>query len=269
MKTLVVDDERWMLMRFAEECKDIGVIELLESFTNPLKALEFAKKTLVELAFLDISMPGMSGLQLSDELRAIYPEIIIIYISAHDQYMVEAFRDKAADYYLMKPYTSDDIKSVIARAKLLSVRQKKRIYIETFGRFNIYLDGNFVRFTSAIAKEIFALIVDKRGTALGNREAFYTLWEDRAYDHQEATCYRKGLKKLRDTLDAAGIGDILISSGKEHRLDISKVDCDYYQFLEGDPEAMQKFRDEYMLDYSWGEETTGVLLEMLHETQPV
>lgn len=262
IKTIVVDDERWMLVRFEEECKGVEAIELVEKFNNPLKALDFARENVVELAFLDISMPGMTGLTLSDKLRAIYPDIIIIFISAHDKYMVEAFRDKGADYFIMKPYTSEDIRSVIERAKLLSVRQKKTIYIETFGRFNIYKDGKFIRFTSAIAKEILALLVDKRGTALGNKEAFYTIWEDRAYDHQTAASYRKGLRKLRDTLDEAGIRDILISSGREHRLDITKFDCDYYQFLEGEPEAIQKFRGEYMLDYSWGEETTATLSAM-------
>jgi two-component SAPR family response regulator len=173
--------------------------------------------------------------------------------------MPQAFRDQTADYYILKPYTKQDLISAAQRASLLRLRQKKRIYIETFGRFNVYVDDKFVLFKSRIAKEILALLVHKRGTALGNKEAFFTIWEDEPYDHQTSTAYRKGLRKLKDTLSNFGIEDILISSGKEHRLDITKFDCDYYDFLNHDPDAIRKYQGEYMLDYSWGEETAAYL----------
>lgn len=262
MKTIIVDDDLWMIKRFEMESADIEDIKLQKSFTNPYEALEYVKdeKHTVELAFLDIEMPGMSGLELGAELKKLRPGIVIFYLSAHDIYMVEAFRSRSADYYILKPYSHDDLQDAAHRAKLLSVRQKKRIYIETFGSFNIYLDGQILLFKSRIAKEIMALLVHKRGTALNNKEAFYIIWEDAPYTHEKATGFRKGIRKLKDVLEAAGISDILISSGKEHSLDISKVDCDYYDFLNGDIEATKKFNGEYMLDYSWGEETTAELI---------
>lgn len=263
MKTIIVDDDIWMIKRFEMESAGIEDIKLQKAFTNPYEALEYVKDgNAVELAFLDIEMPGMTGLELGAELKRVRPGIVIFYLSAHDIYMVEAFRSRSADYYILKPYSREDLQDAAHRAKLLSVRQKKRIYIETFGRFNIYLDGQILLFKSGIAKEIMALLVHKCGTALSNKEAFFTMWEDVPYTHEKATGLRKGMCKLKDILESAGISDILISSGKEHSLDISKVDCDYYDFLNGSIEATKKFHGEYMLDYSWGEETAAELIEI-------
>ena len=217
----------------------------------------------MDLAFLDIEMPKMTGLNLSDELRALYPDVIVIFVSAYDQYMSEAFRTRAADYYVLKPYTKADVEAVFQRAKLLSRRLQKPVYIETFGRFTVYLNGTPLKFTSQDAKELLALMVDKRGTVLGNQEAFNQMWEEREFDHSTAVSLHKALRKLKDTLTSAGIGNLIEPvppSG--HRLNVDMVDCDYYQFLERDPEAVRKFCGEYMSEWTWGEETVGYLTSL-------
>ena len=161
---------------------------------------------------------------------------------------------------MMKPYTKEDVESAIQRAKLLSRRLAKRIYIETFGRFSVYVDGRPIKFTSADAKELLALLVHKRGTALGNQEAFNLMWANRNYDHNNAVSLHKALRKLKDTLQNIGIGDLIQQIPPNgHRINTELFDCDYYQFLAGDPEAMRKFDGEYMNEWSWGEEVIGNL----------
>ena len=266
MRTILVDDERWGLERFELECAGIADIELTGKFSDPLKALAFARENRVDLAFLDIEMPKMSGLELSRQLRALYPDVIIIFVSGHDRYMPEAFRDREADYYLLKPYARADVEAVCHRAKLLSRRFAKRIYIETFGRFAVYLDGTALKFTSADAKELLALMVNKRGTALGNQEAFNMMWEDRYFDHSSAVSLHKALRKLKDMLEKAGVRELVIQvSPSEHRVNTELFDCDYYQFLEKDPAAIRKFCGEYMVEWSWGEETAGLLTQLKAE----
>ena len=82
MKTIIVDDELWSVDQFKIECEQLEDIQLLGYFDNPYDAIEFAKETKVELALLDIEMPGMNGIELGKELRKIYPKIIIVFISA-------------------------------------------------------------------------------------------------------------------------------------------------------------------------------------------
>lgn len=264
MKTIIVDDEKYSREHLLEECVDLADVEIIREFESPVEALAYARQNRVELAFLDVEMPIMNGLELSDQLRGVYPDMIVIFVSAHDCYMPDALSRRGADYYLVKPYTRAEIEAVVKRAKLLSKRFAKRIYIETFGRFNIYLDGVPINFTSMDAKELLALMVDRRGTALENREAFGEMWGDKPYENTSASSLHKALRKLKDTLDNAGIGDLLVRvSPNEHRVDTDLFDCDYYQFLNGDQSARQKFAGKYMANWTWGEDVAVQLIETL------
>ena len=133
MKTILVDDEPWAMKQFERECSSIRSIELVGVFDDSLKALDYAKQHAVEFALLDIEMPDMNGIELSKHLKELHPGIIIVFVTAHEEYFSD-FLNVQADYYVMKPYTKKDVESVIERAKLLSARFKKRIYMRTFGR---------------------------------------------------------------------------------------------------------------------------------------
>ncbi|MDO4549557.1 MAG: hypothetical protein Q4D04_15815, partial [Clostridia bacterium] len=178
----------------------------------------------------------------------------------HENYMPDAFRRRGADYYIVKPYQRSDVEAVVKRAKLLSKRFAKRIYIETFGRFCVYLDGKPISFTSDDAKELLALMVDRRGTSLSNQEAFNCMWPNRNYDNASAVSLHKALRKLKDTLRKSGIEDLIIQvSPSEHKVDTDLFDCDYYQFINDDPAAIRKYSGRYMANWSWGEDTAAEL----------
>ena len=165
MRVMIVDDERLALRQFMMETEDIPGIELAGAFSNPLQALEYLKENPVEAAFLDIEMPELNGIVLAGKMREISPDLVVIFITGYEQYTLDALKVKA-DYYMTKPYDSRDIKEVLERAKLLSARQKKRVYIRTFGRFDLFIDGKAVYFSNTKAKELLALCVDHRGGAL-------------------------------------------------------------------------------------------------------
>ena len=265
MKTIFVDDELWMLKQFKTECSDIPDIEMVGEFTSAEDALEYALNNPVEFALLDIEMPGMNGVELARELRKINPEVIIVFVSAHSEYLADFINIKA-DYYVIKPYERQDVLDVIKRAKLLSGRLKKRIFIRTFGSFEVFLDDKPVYIRVAKAKELLALMVDKMGAILTPQEALDRIWEGRSYDSNSASVYRVNMKKLRDTLKEAGIDEILVDGNKRGKyLDTSRFDCDLYDFLDGDRKAVNSFNGEYMTDYSWAEARIGNLLEIKDE----
>jgi len=259
MKTILVDDEYWALEGFEQECSGEPEIEIVGKFMSAEDALEYAKDNLVEFALLDIQLSGMDGVHLARKLRKLYPDVIIIFLTAYKEYL-EDFIDMKADYYVLKPYTKKDVMDILERAKLLSGRFKKRVSIRCFGDFEVFVDGKPLVFSSARAKELLALIVDKRGGTVLHRPAYDILWECRPYTNEMASVYRKVLYRLDGFLDENGIGDILIKTTHGRALNTDKVDCDLLDFFKGDPDAREKFGGKYMSQYSWAEETLGELI---------
>ena len=260
MRVMIVDDERLALRQFMMETEDIPGIELAGAFTNPLQALEYLKENPVEAAFLDIEMPELNGIVLAGKMREISPDLVVIFITGYEQYTLDALKVKA-DYYLTKPYDSRDIKEVLERAKLLSARQKKRVYIRTFGRFDLFIDGKAVYFSNTKAKELLALCVDHRGGAVTIEEAADKLWEDRIYDSRVKNLYRKAVMQIRQILSEYGVEEIFSGNRGSCQIDILKVDCDYYELLKGNPDAAREWEitGNYLQEYSWAEETCARL----------
>lgn len=260
MRVIVVDDEKLALRQFQFEIDGISWVNLSGAFSDPVEALEYFKYHPVEAAFLDIEMPGMNGLELAEKLREISPGLVIIFITGYEQYTLDALKIKA-DYYLTKPYDSRDIKEALERARLLSVRQKKRVYLRTFTRFEVFVDGSSVYFPNAKAKELLALCVDHRGGAVTIEEAVDKLWEGREYDNRVKNLYRKAVMQIRQVLSEHGVEDIFYGNRGSCRIDIKKIDCDYYELLKGNSEAYKKWKLErkYLEEYSWAEETSARL----------
>lgn len=260
MRVMIVDDERLALRQFMLETEDIPGIEIAGAFSNPLQALEYLKENPVEAAFLDIEMPELNGIVLAGKMREIYPDLVVIFITGYEQYTLDALKVKA-DYYMTKPYDSRDIREVLERAKLLSARQKKRVYIRTFGRFDLFIDGKAVYFSNTKAKELLALCVDHRGGAVTIEEAADKLWEDRIYDSRVKNLYRKAVMQIRQILSEYGVEEIFSGNRGSCQIDILKVDCDYYELLKGNPDAVREWEitGNYLQEYSWAEETCARL----------
>lgn len=79
------------------------------------------------------------------------------------------------------------MRSLNHNTKLLSRRLEKRVYIRTFGAFDVFVDNTPLSFRSAKAKELLALLVDRCGGILTSREGFTLLWENHPYDNQNAS----------------------------------------------------------------------------------
>lgn len=262
MKTILVDDEIWSMSQFEMECQDMKGIEVVGKFSDSYEALAYAEKNQVEFALLDVEMPGMNGIELGKRLRKIYPEMILIYITGYEQYIKEAMLSIKADYYILKPYSREDIEDAVTRALSLSARQKKRVYFRTFGNFEMMVDGNVIPFSNAKAKELIAICVDLRGGNVSIEYAVSVLWEDRAYDSNVKSLYRKAIIYLRGLFEEYHISDVFESERGYCHINIKKVDCDYYRFLEKKNLEDEVFNGEYMFQYSWAEETAANLSRM-------
>ena len=128
MKTLLVDDNQLSLDILHEICAASPFAEIVGEFTDPMEALDFVGKNPVDFALLDVEMPKMSGIDLGKKFRALYPKIVLIYVTGHEDAYIDAMRMKA-DFYVCKPFDREDILEAIDRAQLLSARQFKQTMI--------------------------------------------------------------------------------------------------------------------------------------------
>ncbi len=228
MRAILVDDEPIMLRSFMRNSEGIPDLNVIGQFQSSEEALFYAKENPFELALLDICLPGMSGIELAGELRKLYPEVLIVFISAYDDY-IRDFNDVGGDYYILKPYKKSTIENMMEKMKLLQNRQKKEIYIQMFGRFNVLKNGIPVKL-SGKTKEILALIASRCGREVSNEEIYSTVWENREYSNDNMKVYYNALSRLRRTLADVGASELLLSTTHGQMINTAICDCDYYEW---------------------------------------
>ncbi len=251
MRAIVVDDEPFMLKRFARLAFEIPDLNIVGQFTSAEKALYFANEQHFEVAFLDVEMPIKNGVQLAKDLRKIMPDILIVFVSAYDEYLWD-FNQIGADYYILKPYSKETLEMAMEKLRLLIKRQQKELFIQTFGRFLVLKNGKPIPL-SGKAKEILALIVTKRGKEISNEEIYRTVWEDRPYGNIEMTVYYNAIRRLKQALADEHLEDLLISTQRGQLINTAMFDCDYYDWQDKKMDARDRFEGEFLSEYSWGE----------------
>lgn len=113
IKALAIDDEPLALSVIENFCSQVGYIDLQKTFTKPNEALKHLKKFPVDLLFLDIHMPSLTGI---DFYKNIEQNTMVIFCTAHSQYAVEGFNLNALDY-LLKPFTFERFKQATEKAR--------------------------------------------------------------------------------------------------------------------------------------------------------
>ena len=141
MKIIIVDDERNSLENLHMKMKQIPQITGIEVFQNPLSAFTYASRNPVDIAFLDIEMPEMTGIEMAQQLKSINPKLNIIFVTAYDNYAINAFELKASDY-LMKPTTVESIQNAIKNLRHPVSRPSEYICMQTFPF--LHRSGDFI-----------------------------------------------------------------------------------------------------------------------------
>lgn len=259
MRIIAVDDEKLALDTLVDsigktvpEAKTVG-------FRRPEEALAYACENSCDIAFLDIKMRGMTGLELARRLKDIRGDINIIFVTGYSEYSLDAFRLYASDY-LLKPATPDAVGQALAHLRTpVKPVQTKKIRFRCFGSFEVYVDNKPLVFGRAKAKELLAYLVDRMGASATMGELMAAMWEDGPDTSSRQSNLRNLIADLKNVLTDAGAADIILKSRNSIALNCEAVDCDYYDFLRHIPYAVNAYHGEYMAQYSWAELTTATL----------
>lgn len=254
MKLFLYDEEGESLESLRMICEaqpDSAVAGIANSVGQALTF--FAKQPDLNVAFLDYQTSPKKAALLADELRKLRTGIVILYTTADLGQTANAIREKA-DYVLFKPYRPEDVADALGRAELLMARQKKRLYGKMLGTFDLQLDGKSIRFRSAKARELMALLICYVGKPLSIHELVNRLWDGNDDADVTSVGYRNVIKSLTATLADYGLESILIRSRGYCRLDIRQIDCDYYAYVRGNRLVRSYFQGVFLPEYSWAEQ---------------
>ena len=265
MTAICVDDEPLVLQLTLSLFRDLPGFQEVEGFAGPLEALDWLENHTPDIALLDIDMPGMNGLELARRIRDMHPDTAVIFLTGYSEYALDAFQLHASGY-LMKPINREKLASEVEYA--LSGRNRGKasnVFAKTFGNFDLLMDGRPLVFKRSKSKELLAYLVDRHGGNVSRPEAFAVLWEDTFYDRAMQKQMDVVIRSLRSTLEEAGVGEIFEIQSGWMRILPERMDSDLFRFLDGNREAIQEYRGEYMSAYSWASQTEAYLDRILQE----
>ena len=255
MIAIAVDDEILMLGALVAAIKASPDISEVSQFSNCDEALAFAKENSVDIAFLDINMRGMGGLALAEKIIGVCPDCKIVFCTGYEEYAISAFKLHASGY-LMKPVSAKDVQAEIDNIKGIRQREKP-LTVKCFGNFEVYAKGEKLTFKRSKTKELFAFLVDRNGAGVTVAEIGVALWENDE-EQKNQNYIHQLIRDLRQSIEAVGVKGVFERNNYLYSVNPEKIDCDYYSYLKtGKPE----FIGEYMSQYSWAEETCGLLWE--------
>ncbi len=255
MKVISVDDERLILEDFVAMLEDMPEVDSVKGFTKCSEALEYIKKEHVDVAFLDIHMREMSGIDLAKKIKVAKPQVNIIFLTAYDEYTMDAMKMHASGY-LMKPADEDAVRAELSELRIpVEASSDKKLRAQCFGNFEIYIDNKPCDFRYAKTKELLAYLIDRKGAYVSNGEILGTLWEEKEVTSSLENYLRNLIGDLRSVFKEAEVEDAILKKKGMVAIAPESFDCDYYKWIDGDAVAINSFGGEYMSQYSWAEYT--------------
>ena len=254
MKIILVDDEKIIREGAASVIRKVVPEAHLVTCANAEEALRAVEQENYNIAFLDVEMTGMNGIELAHRIKKDHPGTNIIFCTAHPHYTGDAMRLHASGY-IVKPLTADKLRAELAELRHPIVAPAPGLRIQCFGNFEMFFNEEPIRFKFSKTKELVAYLVDRKGALVNSAEIQAILWEDE--DHP--SYYKQLRKDLADTFGQLGLEDAVMVVRGGMSVVPSKMQCDFYDYLDGTPQGINAYHGEYMQQYSWAEMTHGFL----------
>ncbi len=251
MRIITVEDEYTLLKHLTKRVQEALPHADVAAFDNSDDALSSLQNESADIAFLDIELGEMNGIELAKRIKAECPSCDIVFCTGYSSYAAQAF-DLGASDYLMKPVTKEKIEHALSflRNNTIPEIHEEKLYIRCFGEFEVFYDGEPVYTFTKRAKELLAYLVDRAGAVCDSADIRSTIF------YSNADSYLRVAKKdLEKTLKDIGANDILIKSWGKLGINKDKVKCDYFEYLDGNPVAVNLYKGAYMLQYDWAKPT--------------
>ncbi|GBU23573.1 hypothetical protein R83H12_00189 [Fibrobacteria bacterium R8-3-H12] len=226
MNILAIDDNVLALEELVSSIKEACPNDNVHSFSKPSELLDFAKENVCDIAFLDIEMWGMNGIELAQKLKEINSKTNIVFVTGYSKYALDSYTVKASDY-VMKPVTKEAVNQALENLRHpIQVKSSKRVRVQTSGNFEVFVDGNPILFTRSKTKELFAYLVSRNGALCSNNEIIAAIWKGKENSSAIQSHFRHLVADLTKTFKALNIEDVIIKKWKHLAIVPSKIQLD-------------------------------------------
>jgi two-component system, LytTR family, response regulator len=258
MNILCVDDERLALDALTDSVQEVLPQATVFAYRSGKEALAQAEQVSFDVAFLDIEMREMNGLQLAKRLKELCRTTNIVFITGYEDYALDAFGVNASGY-LMKPISMRGVNDAMENLRNPIIPKSTTVLrVQCFGNFEVFLNDVPIRFKYSKTKELFAYLIDRKGSICTNGELMAVLWEDEAGEKKRS--YLSNLiSDLSDTFSAQGVENVVMKRRGVLYVVPEKVSCDYYDWNKGMGYAVNAYCGEYMSQFSWAEMTLSAI----------
>lgn len=232
INTIVVEDEWYNLEEISDLIEKTGFMRVVKKYSNPIKALEEFESVSPQVAFIDIDMPEMDGIKLAEKLIEHNKSITIVFITAFNQYAVNAFDVNALDY-IMKPINIQRFNNMVEKIKnkidSSTYARPKVLRIKCFGSLETSIEGNPIKWERSKAEELFAYLLMNYSKYVHKTTIIEYLWPE--YEPEKALkILQTSVYMIRKLF--AGLEEYieLNYSVSKYCLIIKDVECDYIEF---------------------------------------
>lgn len=254
MNIIIVDDESLLLKYMTKIVSKIKPEDHIYGFNNSLETVKFAQENKIDVAFLDIQMPGLTGIDLAKKLQETNPKINVIFTTGYDDYALDAFKINASSY-ILKPITQEAIEKAFENLRYSNQsenNQPSAIKFKCFGNFECFCNNIPIEFNLSKTKELLAYLVYKNGSLCSNEEIISIIWED---DKDHLSYFKQMRQDLDKTFTKLNCENVLVRQRGKIGIRTDIVSCDFYDYLQGKPIKLK----EFMTQYSWAEDFAGLI----------
>lgn len=247
MKIFAIEDEPTILKSLTRHILEVLPEAEVYAFDNTDDVIKALGQSSVDLAFLDIELGYMNGVELAKRIKAKYPHCDIVFCTGYSNYATQAFELAASDY-LLKPITSEKIKHALLQLRHTPQLQipVEKLFIRCFGTFEIFYNGAPLASISKGAKELLAYLIDKAGEISTSADIVEAIFPNNAESY-----LRVAKMDLEKALAEIGEEDILVKGWGKLGIQKDKILCDYFEYIDGNPSSMNLFTGAYMTQYDW------------------
>ena len=250
---IAVDNNKSILDQLKKALEKLSSEADIRYFEGSPEALAAARENPVSVAFLGANLQEMDGLMLGRYLKDLNPYINLIYLTESKEDAFDAMALRASGC-ILKPVTVSAVGKELEELRYSNNdTYYKRVFIQTFGDFEIFADGKPITFKYNRTKEMMAILVSKRGAQTTNGEIIATLWEDDG-DPRVKGSYLSNLRQdLQNTLSRLRLTHIINKQRGSMAIVKNLVECDLFEWLDKKKESRYQYVGDFMDQYSWSD----------------